>query len=108
MNDREEIGVILDNITIGYKGDEPLVHHASARLNKGEIIALAGRNGTGKTSLLRCLNGQLNPLEGSIRINKIPATKIANRSKAFTMSYVSAGGNWTENLTVFELVSLGR
>src|SRR6056297_3048343 len=108
MNDREEIGVILDNITIGYKKDEPLIHHASATLNNGEIIALAGRNGAGKTSLLRCLNGLLNPLEGSILINKSPANKISNRSKAFTISYVSAGSNWTENLTVFELVSLGR
>ena len=108
MNDSAEIGVILENITIGYKGAEPLIHQANAKLNNGEIIALAGRNGAGKTSLLRCLNGQMDPLEGSVRINKIPAMKLSNRSKAFTISYVSAGNNWTENLTVLELVSLGR
>src|SRR4029079_15816941 len=48
----------LDNISLAF-GHLPLVEHASLRVEAGERICLIGRNGTGKSSLLKVLTGEL-------------------------------------------------
>lgn len=48
-------------------GRQPVLAGVDLTVAQGEVIALLGRNGSGKTSLLRCLVGALNPRQGSIR-----------------------------------------
>ncbi|MFX0144360.1 MAG: ATP-binding cassette domain-containing protein, partial [Candidatus Hodarchaeota archaeon] len=50
---------------------------------KGELIAIMGKNGAGKTSLIRTLNGLIRPTHGNIYIEKenISSKSIANLSK---------------------------
>src|SRR6186997_1198794 len=47
-------------------GHVPLLDHAALTVEAGERVALIGRNGTGKSTLLRILSGELVPDEGSI------------------------------------------
>lgn len=54
-----------DNISFNYEG-KPLVKHFSTRVMRGDRIGLIGPNGTGKTTLLQLLLGQLPPDEGSV------------------------------------------
>jgi ATP-binding cassette subfamily F protein uup len=55
----------LDNVSLAY-GHLPLVEHANLRIEAGERICLIGRNGTGKSSLLKVLAGELPPDDGAI------------------------------------------
>jgi len=55
----------LDNVSLAY-GHVPLLDHVELNLDAGERVALIGRNGTGKTSLLRVLAGGAAPDDGRI------------------------------------------
>jgi ATP-binding cassette subfamily F protein uup len=47
-------------------GDEPLLVHANFSIDEGERVCLIGRNGAGKTSLLRLITGELQPDHGKV------------------------------------------
>ncbi|MFR6557683.1 MAG: ABC transporter ATP-binding protein [Alistipes putredinis] len=58
----------LNDLTIGY-GHRILLQHASATIPAGELVALVGRNGTGKSTLLRAIAGFGERLGGEIRLD---------------------------------------
>ena len=58
----------LNDLTIGY-GHRILLQHASATIPAGELVALVGRNGTGKSTLLRAIAGLGERLGGEIRLD---------------------------------------
>lgn len=58
--------VTLNNVSIGY-GEQPVLVGVSLVARQGERIAITGDNGSGKTSLLRTITGELNPIAGDIR-----------------------------------------
>lgn len=57
----------LHNLVIGY--NEPLSKPISAKVNEGEIIAVLGPSGIGKTTLMRTIAGVVMPLEGSYALS---------------------------------------
>ncbi len=57
----------LSNVTHGY-GDRTLIRDFSTLIQRGDRIGLIGPNGAGKTTLLRILLGELQPLQGSVRL----------------------------------------
>ena len=60
--------VELQHITIGY-GHRVLLEDVSAAIGGGRLVALLGRNGTGKSTLLRCINGLEVPESGTVTID---------------------------------------
>jgi zinc/manganese transport system ATP-binding protein len=54
------------NLTLGYSR-HPAVHHLNSAVAKGELLAIVGPNGGGKSTLLNAIAGELQPLEGKIR-----------------------------------------
>lgn len=72
--------VVMDKLTIGYENNV-LAKDIKLELLKGQKVALIGANGTGKSTLLKTLLGELQPLSGSV--------KIGNRVKIgyFSQSY---------------------
>lgn len=57
----------IEQMGFGYDADRPLFKNFSMRITGPERIALTGNNGSGKTSLLRLITGELDPVNGTIR-----------------------------------------
>ena len=62
------------NLTL-FRGDRCLFKGLSFALNPGELLLLEGRNGSGKTSLLRAIAGLLELETGEIELNDVPVRK---------------------------------
>jgi ATP-binding cassette subfamily F protein 3 len=54
----------LKDVSFGYPGSAPLFEHVSFEVRYGQRLALVGPNGSGKTSLLKLIEGRVDPLEG--------------------------------------------
>lgn len=60
--------VEVENLTFGYEGmEKPLINNFSFTIEAGEKIAIIGENGVGKTTLVKLLEGQLQPQKGVIK-----------------------------------------
>ncbi|MBT5661112.1 MAG: ATP-binding cassette domain-containing protein, partial [Euryarchaeota archaeon] len=60
----------LEGLIIGY--DDPLVEPISLEVKPGEIVAILGPSGIGKTTLIRTIAGLVRPLGGSFELNVEP------------------------------------
>ena len=75
--------IALDDVSTAF-GHVPLLDHATLTIESGERIALIGRNGTGKSTLLRILAGELVPDAGSVR--REPGLRAARLAQDATLS----------------------
>ncbi|MDA0925565.1 MAG: ATP-binding cassette domain-containing protein [archaeon] len=62
----EEILVHLHDVSVGY--DEPLIAGINVEIQAGDVIAVLGPSGIGKTTLLRTIAGLVRPLEGEVEL----------------------------------------
>ena len=60
--------ITVENLAIDV-GARRLMSGVEFRVNPGDKIGLVGRNGAGKTTLTRTLSGELEPAEGSVKVN---------------------------------------
>lgn len=100
--------ISLERMAIGYRKDQPLLRDVTLTAEQGEMIALVGRNGTGKSTMLRSILGLIPLLGGKCVLEKLPIQQYDLRKRARTVSYVSAQVARLPSITVRELVSLGR
>jgi len=62
----------LDHVSLKYPGsEEETIHDLNLTIRQGEKLALVGRNGAGKTTVVRLLAGLLDPSSGSVLLNNI-------------------------------------
>jgi iron complex transport system ATP-binding protein len=98
-------------ISIGYshKKEEIVVaSDISISLKKGKLIALIGANGIGKSTLLKTITGIQKPLSGAVFLNEKKITDYEPLDLAQNLSIVLTEKLPPSNLTVFELIALGR
>lgn len=105
--------IILETakINIGYphkKEPNVIASNISISLKKGKLIALIGANGVGKSTLLRTIIGIQKPLSGTVYLNQKNIHELDNVTLAQNLSMVLTEKLPPSNLTVFELVALGR
>lgn len=62
----------LQNVSVGYNCDSPILKNISLRFQSEEIVVLKGPSGSGKSSFLRILNRLIEPLQGKIIIDGQP------------------------------------
>ncbi|MGC8097689.1 ATP-binding cassette domain-containing protein [Metapseudomonas otitidis] len=60
--------IVVENVGFSHPGGELLIRDFSMVLQRGDRIGLLGANGTGKTTLLKLLLGDLQPTQGSIEV----------------------------------------
>jgi len=94
----------FDDVTVCY-GPTPAVHHLSAELPCGSMVALMGPNGAGKSTLLRTILGWHRLTTGSITIGGVPCRKASRR-----IGYLPqrAAVDWDFPVTVRDVVAMGR
>ncbi len=59
--------VEIDNVSFGY-GDRPVLRGINLTARKGQVIAIMGSSGCGKTTLLRLIGGQIKPQSGTVKV----------------------------------------
>jgi iron complex transport system ATP-binding protein len=96
----------VQGIRFHYPG-RPVLEEASFAVEKGEVLAILGTNGTGKTTLLKCLNRILTPAAGTVLIKNEPVSAFSRNALAQKMGYVEQQRNGSR-ATVFNTVLLGR
>lgn len=97
----------IKNIEVNY-GVIKAIKGVSFEVNQGEIIALVGANGAGKTTILHTISGLIQAKSGSIMfdgkdLTKTPAHKIVSMG----MAHVPEGRRIFQELTVLENLKLG-
>jgi iron complex transport system ATP-binding protein len=80
----------------------------SASLRPGEITAICGPNGAGKSTLLQCLAGLLAASNGSVLLDGEALASLSPRRRARAIGYLPQAGEIAWDLSVRNLVALGR
>lgn len=94
-------------LSIGY-GDRVVGRDLDLLLGEGEVLALLGPNGGGKTTLLRTLLGLLSPKQGDVHLDGRALSAIPIRERARMIAYVPQVHAGTFAFTVETVVLMGR
>ena len=95
----EDVTFCGRNINFRFPNSDNGMHDLSFNLHNGELLAIMGGSGTGKTTLLSLLNGSLKPQEGSITINGHDISEPAAKD---LIGFVPQDDLLIEELTVYQ------
>ena len=98
----------IENGCFGYKGGPRLLNHIDLEADGGQMIAVLGPNGVGKTTFLKCMLGLLPWDEGQTVLDGEDIREISPRSFWQQVSYVPQAKNASVSYTVEEMLLLGR
>ena len=96
----------VENLSFSYDKIQA-IRNVSFELQKGEIMAIVGANGAGKSSLMKCIAGLLKPQCGEVYLNDKKMESAAYRVVESGVSLVPEGRWIFPNLTVEENLLLG-
>lgn len=109
---QEEIFVACKGVSIGYKDQSngliAVKSDLSLKAVQGELVALIGGNGIGKSTLLKTIAGFQSPLSGDLLIHQKSISDYNPVELAKELGFVSTENVHVANLTVEEMVGLGR
>lgn len=96
--------VDIDELTIGYSKKNPLVEIPRLEISSGEIIAITGPSGVGKTTLIRTISGLVRPLKGKVSLFGKP---FGVRPKRGSLGYIPQRLGLVRHASVLHNVKLG-
>lgn len=102
-----EILVSVDGVGFEYR-NKPVLNDITFAVGQGSLCGLLGPNASGKTTLLKCINGILPPRDGSVRV---PGGRVATMSRqeiARLMAVVPQQMNLVFSFTALQMVVMGR
>ena len=94
----------LNDVSIGYKKEEPLVQIPNLEIFPGEIVAIAGPSGVGKSTLLKTIAGLIRPISGSI---EVCGKSFPNRPNRGELGYIPQSLGLVRHASVLHNVMLG-
>ena len=97
----------FENIRLGY-GERILIEGLTAKVRAGELTALVGRNGTGKSTLLRTIASLGEIADGKIIIDGKDITMLTAAEMATRVAFVTTDKVRIANLRCRDVVALGR
>lgn len=98
----------ISGLRAGY-GGTPILQGVDCSVQKGEIVAIIGRNGVGKTTLLKAVIGLLPITDGAVRFRDSDITRVeANHRAHMGIGYIPQGRGIFPRLTVAENLLMGE
>ena len=97
----------LNNISLAF-GERTLIDGATTRFECGEMVALLGRNGTGKSTLLRAMAKLGDIAEGEILVDGKSIADIDIRTFARLVAFVNTERIDIDSMRAYDLVAIGR
>lgn len=98
----------VQNLKFSYRKGPEVLKDVSFTVPDGNVVSLLGPNGTGKTTLLRCILGLQKPREGTILFNDIDLCSLSPARRSQIVAYVPQTSRLTFPFSVFEAVMMGR
>ncbi len=98
----------LSHLSVGYSPSLPVVSDINAVVRSGQLTCLTGENGIGKSTLLKTLTGFLPKLGGELLLDGREVGTFSQRELARQVSIVLTQKPDVQNLTVEEVIGLGR
>ncbi|MDP4747887.1 MAG: ABC transporter ATP-binding protein [Algoriphagus sp.] len=98
-------------LQLGYSQDgvrKPLLENLNFELVAGELTCLLGPNGVGKSTLIKAILGEISPWEGRLLLEQAPLSSYSIPDRAKHIAVVLTDPIYPGNLTVGQLVALGR
>ncbi len=97
----------IENVSAGYHG-KPILENFTIDISAGELIGLKGRNGKGKTTLLKTICGLIPPVHGKVFFKGIDMHTMLPPERAKCISIVLTEKILLGGITVRGLVEMGR
>ena len=107
MSEAENDTIRLQGLALGYPG-RTLFENVDLSFGRGELTALIGRNGTGKSTLLRAIAGLNRRYSGRILLDGRPAADTRTAEMARTLAFVTTERTRIANLKCEDVVAIGR
>ena len=101
----------IESLSTGYRNKKNVTvvaHDINATIQGGELTCLLGPNGAGKSTLLRTLSAFLPPVKGDISIMGRNLRDYTDKELAKTIGVVLTEKTDLRNMTVYDLIGLGR
>ena len=99
--------ILLSNISLAF-GERTLIEGATTRFECGEMVALLGRNGTGKSTLLRAIAKLGEVAQGEIMVDGKAISEIDIRTFARLVAFVNTERVDIDSMRAYDLVAIGR
>jgi iron complex transport system ATP-binding protein len=96
-----------NQLVVGY-GNKKIIDHQSIHIAAGQITGLIGPNGSGKSTLLKAISGIKSVNEGQVFVNEREIGRLSTKQRAKCIAYLAQSPNVPGDLTVENLVKLGR
>ena len=99
----------MKNVSMVYPtSDTPALYDINLNINEGDFVFLVGASGSGKTTMIRLLTGELKPSSGEIIVNDFDMMKIKQRKLSKvrrTLGVIFQDYRLIENMTVYDNVA---
>ncbi len=87
--------VEINNLSFSYRDNRPIYENVNIKIPKGKIVAILGPSGTGKTTLLKLIGGQLKPNNGHVfyegtDVHSLGRAKLYELRKKMSMLFQSS------------------
>lgn len=101
----EAIGITIQQLTFGYFPDQPVLQDVTFSVQPGEHVALVGRTGAGKSSIVHLLGGLYVPWQGELRIFGLDPRQLPENQRRKVIGVVPQAvqlfsGSVLDNLTL--------
>src|SRR5690554_1044371 len=97
----------IKDLEFAYKNGKIVLENIQMSVGENELLTILGPNGVGKTTLLKCINGLLKSLKGTIWVDGEEICKMKRVEVAKRIGYVPQRAEVCQ-ITVFDSILLGR